>query len=167
MLRDEKMTQTQEKIRKNYGSTQLILGNGAIVLWIILGTLTVALFVPLASLIFFASAAFLVFFELGKHGCVSCFLCKNCTIGMGKLPDLFFKREGTFNVNRRALRLFPFVYLLLTALPIALIAVSLFMQVTVFETVLLAGVLAFSVYSGVARRETLTGAKNKQPQISN
>lgn len=155
MLRDETMTQPQEKIRKNYTMAQLILGNGSIALWIILGALAVALFIPLASLIFFGLSAFLVFYELGKHGCASCFLCKTCTIGMGKLPDLFFKKQGTFNVNRRALKLFPYVYLLLTALPIGLIAVSLSQQITVYAVVLLVAVLSFSVYSGIARRETL------------
>jgi len=159
------MTNDSKRNQRFYSNTELILGNGAIALWIILGSLAVALFVPLASLLFFALAAFMVFYELGKHGCVSCFLCKNCTIGMGKLPDLFFKKEGTFNVNRRALRIFPFVYLLLTALPIALIAASLFQQVTVYSVILLAAVFVFSAVTGVTRKETLAGKLAKKSAV--
>jgi hypothetical protein len=71
----------------------------AIILWITLGSAAVGLFNLLASLGYFSLLAFLVFFELGKHGCVTCYYCKTCTIGMGKLPEFFFKKNGTANVN--------------------------------------------------------------------
>jgi hypothetical protein len=100
-------------------------------------------------------AAFFIFYELGKHGCVTCYYCKTCTIGIGKLPELFFRRKGIANVNRRALKLFPFVYLLLSALPIALVAFSLFQEITVWKAALIAAVLAFSTYTGTIRRQTL------------
>ena len=141
--------------RRDYSKTELIFGNLAIVLWIGLGALSCALFYPLAAILFFGLAAFLVFYELGKHGCVTCYFCKTCTIGMGKLPDLFFKQAGTANVNQRALKLFPLVYLHLSALPIALLLVSLFQGITVYALVLLAATLAFSVYTGIIRRKTL------------
>ena len=149
------MTAEEGRYRKEYSKSELIFGNLAIILWIGLGALSCALFYPLSAILFFGVAAFLIFYELGKHGCVTCYYCKTCTIGIGKLPELFFKKAGTANVNRRALKLFPFTYLLLSALPVALIVISLFQETAVYKVVLLASVLAFSVYTGIIRRRGL------------
>ena len=149
------MTAEEGRYRKEYSKSELIFGNLAIILWIGLGALSCALFYPLSAILFFGVAAFLIFYELGKHGCVTCYYCKTCTIGIGKLPELFFKKAGTANVNRRALKLFPFTYLLLSALPIALIVISLFQETAVYKVVLLVSVLAFSVYTGIIRRRVL------------
>jgi hypothetical protein len=149
------MAETTGQNRKDYSKTELFFGNLIIILWIGLGALSCALFYPLTAVLFFALAAFLVFYELGKHGCVTCYYCKTCTIGIGKLPELFFREAGTANVNRKALRLFPFTYLLLSALPLTLIVISSFKETTVYKVVLLASVLAFSVYTGIIRRQTL------------
>src|SRR5512136_1122372 len=130
-----KMEPMQRKT-KEYSKSELIFGNLAIVLWILLGAFSCWLFYPLSAIVFFALASFLVFFELGKHGCQTCYYCKTCTIGIGKLPELFFRQAGTANVNRRALKLFPFVYLLLSALPITLIVISTFQEIAVYKVVL-------------------------------
>jgi hypothetical protein len=152
------MTQeTSGHFRKEYSKSELYLGNLRNILGIALGALSCDLFYPLAALGFFALVVFLIFFELGKHGCVTCYYCKSCTVGMGKLPELFFRKGGTANVNRRALKLFPFVYLLLSALPAALLIVSLFQGMSLYKVALLAAVLAFSVYTGAVRRKTLLG----------
>lgn len=74
---------------------------------------------------------------------------------MGKLPELFFKKAGTANVNRRALQLFPLTYLLLSALPMTLVVISLFQEMGVYKVALLAAILVFSVYTGITRRQTL------------
>ena len=144
---------TSNRNRKEYSNSELVLGNLAIILWIILGAISFALFYPLAAIPFFALAAFLIFYELGKHGCETCYYCKTCTIGMGKLPELFFKHEGTANVNRRALRIFPFVYVFLSVLPVGLTSVSIIQQFEVFKILLLAGILAFSFITGIIRRK--------------
>jgi hypothetical protein len=152
---EAKMAESTVRFRKDYSKSELFFGNFAIILWIGLGALSCGLFVPLTAFVFFGLAAFLIFYEIGKHGCVTCYYCKTCTIGIGKLPELFFRRAGTANVNRRVLRLFPFVYLLLSALPITLIVISFFQAIAIFNVVLLAAVLAFSVYTGIIRRQTL------------
>ena len=144
-----------ERNRKDYPLSGLLLGNGLIALWIGLGALSCALFYPLAGLLFFGAVAFLIFYEIGKRGCVTCYYCETCTIGMGKLPDLFFKQKGTANVNKRALKLFPFVYLLLSALPIALIAASLFQEISVYKLAILVPILCFSLVAGIIRRHTI------------
>ena len=80
---------------------------------------------------------------------------------MGKLPELFFRRAGTANVSQRALKLFPLVYLLISALPTMIIFISLFQEITLYKGALLAAVLGFSLYSGIIRRQTLVSSKNQ------
>jgi len=155
------MAETLARHRKGYSKSELFFGNLAIILWICLGALSCAFFYPLAGVVFFGLAAFLIFYELGKHGCVTCYYCKTCTIGMGKLPELFFRRAGTANVNQRALRLFPFVYLLLSALPLTLVAISFFQEIAAYKVALLVAVLVFSVYTGIIRRQTLLSLSAK------
>ena len=144
-----------DRYRKDYSVSELVFGNLAIILWIGLGAFASLLFSWLAALVFFGLVAFLIFYEIGKHGCVTCYYCKTCTIGMGKLPELFFKKSGTANVNRRALQLFPLTFLLLSALPMTLIVISLFQEMVVYKVALLAAILVFSVYTGITRRQTL------------
>ena len=112
---------------------------------------------PFAAIVFLALASFLVFYELGKKGCVNCFWCKTCTIGMGKLPDLFFTKTTieNLNINRKALKLFPYVYLLLSAVPIALTVVSLIQNFAIYTLMLLVALAAFSVLTGALRRNVL------------
>jgi len=155
------MAETTSRFRKDYSKSELFFGNLAIILWIGLGALSCALFFPLIGVAFFGLTAFLIFYELGKHGCVTCYYCKTCTIGIGKLPELFFRQAGTANVNRRALKLFPLVYLILSALPITLIVISSFQEMGFYKVVLLAAVLSFSVYTGATRRQTLLNPSAK------
>lgn len=154
--------ETTGRYRKDYSKSELFFGNLAIILWIGLGAISCALFFPLTAVVFFGIAAFLIFYELGKHGCATCYYCKTCTIGIGKLPELFFRQAGTANVNRRALKLFPFAYLLLSALPITLILISFFQEIAVYKVALLAAVLAFSVYTGIIRWQTLHSPSAKK-----
>ena len=80
---------------------------------------------------------------------------------MGKLPELFFRQAGTANVNGRALKLFPLVYLILSALPITLITISFVQETSVYKVALLAAILAFSAYTGITRRQTLLSPSSK------
>jgi hypothetical protein len=153
------------RYRKHYSKAELIFGNLAIIIWIGLGAISCALFYPLAAVLFFGLAAFLIFYELGKHGCVTCYYCKICTIGMGKLPEFFFKQAGTANVNQRALKLFPFVYLLLSALPLTLLVVSSLQETAVYKIMLLISIFVFSVYTGAMRKQTLVN-RNSRKNIS-
>jgi hypothetical protein len=101
------------KEKRDYTVSELILGNAAVITWIVLGSVACSLFNVFVGLGFFALTAFLVYYRIGKKGCLSCFYCKTCTIGFGKLFDVFFTKRGTENLNRKAMKLFPFVYLLL------------------------------------------------------
>jgi hypothetical protein len=146
-----------QKQKREYSKTELVFGNLAILIWILLGTVTFWIYVSFGAIIFLALMAFLVFYELGKKGCVSCFLCKTCTIGMGKLPNLFFTKTTieNLNINRKALKLFPFVYILLGVIPISLTVVSILQYYNIYSIVVLAALTAFSVLTGILRRKML------------
>jgi hypothetical protein len=150
------MTETNSiKNKKEYSKQALIFGNLTIILWISLAALSWTIFQPITSILFFALNGYLIFYEIGKHGCINCYYCKTCTIGMGKLPDLFFKVNGTTNVNKRALKVFRFTYLLLGPLTIIYITFSLLEIITTYRIILLITILSFSVYTGIIRRRIL------------
>ena len=148
-------TASPNRKTKDYSKSELVFGNLAIILWIILGAISCGILYPLAGLGYASLLAFLIFYEIGKHGCVTCYYCKTCTIGIGKLPELFFKSEGTANVNRKAQRIFSFVFILLSVVPMMLVGFSIMQELVFYKTGLLAAILAFSLYSGVVRRKTL------------
>jgi hypothetical protein len=146
-----------QKQKREYSKTELVFGNLAILIWILLGTVTFWMYFSFGAIIFLALMFFLVFYELGKKGCVSCFLCKTCTIGMGKLPDFFFTKTTieNLNINRKALKLFPFVYILLGVIPISLTVVTILQYYNIYSIVVLAALTAFSVLTGTLRRKML------------
>ncbi len=140
---------------KEYSGFELVFGNLAIIVWIALSALACGIFYFLAGIGYFAFLAFLIFFEIGKHGCVTCYYCKTCTIGMGKLPEFFFKPDGTANVNRKAQRIFLLVFVLLSFVPLAMTAISLIQEPVFFKVAVLTAILGFSIYSGFIRRKIL------------
>lgn len=140
---------------KGYPKFELIFGNLAIILWITLGTASFWFFYPLLGIAFFVVTSFLVFYELGKHGCTTCYYCKTCTVGMGKLPELFFIKGGTANVNKRAMKQFPFIFLLLSVVPLVAILISISESVTFLKIALLFLLLFVSIYSGAIRRKSI------------
>jgi hypothetical protein len=151
---------TAAKEKREYTKTELYLGNLVVITWILVGATVCMLFNVFAGLAFAAVLGFLIYYEIGKKGCVSCFYCKTCTIGIGKMFDVFFTKRGKENVNRKALKLFPFVYVLISVVPIVLVLIAIAEQFTVLKLALLVGLLVFSTVSGlgVARR-TLQPAK--------
>ncbi len=76
---------------------------------------------------------------------------------MGRLPDLFFTKtiKENLNINRKASKLFPFAYLLLTVVPLALTSVSIIQKFAVYNLILLIALTVFSVFTGVIRRKLL------------
>ncbi len=140
---------------KEYSKYELVLGNIAIISWIILGAVSCGIFYFIAGIGYFTLLAFLIFFEIGKHGCVTCYYCKTCTIGMGKLPEFFFRTEGAANVNRRAQRIFQLVFVLLSLVPMPLIVFSIIQEFLFYKVIVFAAILVFSIYNGIVRRRTL------------
>ena len=108
---------------------------------------------PIIGWVFLFLTLFLVYFVLRKRGCKTCYYCKTCTIGFGKLPELFFFKKGTENVDTKGLKMFPYIFVLMNLVPIALLIFSIINQFTIIKLVVLVLLLGFSILSGLERGE--------------
>jgi len=126
----------------------VVLGNLAILGWILLAFFTVRFVDQLFAWVFLLFTATFVFLILRRQGCSSCYYCKSCTSGFGRLAGWFFGTRQHKDVNNKgALVLVGIVYFLLVAVPLWILAGSLTQEVTALKAVLLVGLLLLTVYS--------------------
>jgi hypothetical protein len=90
----------------------------------------------------------MIFAILRRMGCSSCYYCKSCTSGFGKLADLFFGSGYMAGVGSSLMLKIIFVYGLLGIVPIGLLAVSLIQEFAVTKIAVLAVLLLLLFYSG-------------------
>lgn len=121
--------------------------------WIVLGALACGFIHPIIGWSFLLLVSVIVYYALRKRGCKTCYYCKTCTLGFGKLPDLFFYKNGTENVDIMGLRMFPFVYILMSLLPAIMVVISILAQFSVLKIIILILLIIFSLFSGIVRRE--------------
>jgi hypothetical protein len=133
---------------KEYSKTLLTVGNLGIILWIIISAVACWFFNPIIGWLFLISAFVLIFAILRRMGCSSCYYCKSCTMGFGKLSDLFFGQGYMAGVNSSLTLKIIFVYILLGLIPIAFITVSILQEFAVTKIAVLALLLVLLVYSG-------------------
>ena len=140
------------KEAKEYSRGLLMVGNLAIVLWIILGTVACGFLNPIIGWLFSISAFTLIFLILRRLGCSSCYYCKSCTMGFGKLADLFFGQGYMTGVNSSLTLKILFVYILLGVIPITFITVSILQESAVAKIAVLALLIVLLFYSGSRRK---------------
>jgi cobalamin synthase len=143
------------KGKKESSKSMIIFGNLTLILWIVLGTLACLFFYLLVAWCFAVLSIVLVYHVLRKRCCKTCYYCETCTLGFGKLPELFFGKSGTENVTRSGLKMFPFVYGLLSLLPMVLLIISFAQELVIFKFVIIFLLLFISLYSGIIRRKIL------------
>jgi hypothetical protein len=137
---------------KEYSKTLLIFGNFGLILWILLGGIGCWLFNPIMGWLFLVSVFVLVFITLRRLGCSSCYYCKSCTMGFGKLSDLFFGSGYMVGVNSSLPLKIIFVYILLGVVPIAFLAFSIMQGFAVNKLAFLAVLMLLLFYSGSRRK---------------
>jgi hypothetical protein len=137
---------------KEYSKSLLIFGNFAIVLWIVLGAVSCWFFNPLVGWLFLVLTLVVVFAVLRRLGCNSCYYCKSCTMGFGKLSDLFFGSGYMAGVNSSVKLKLIFVYGLLSLVPIAFLAVSIIREFAACKIVVLVLLLLLLFYSGTRKK---------------
>ncbi len=137
---------------KEYSKTLLTVGNLGVVLWIVLGAAACWFFNPIIGWLFLVSAFALIFAVLRRLGCSSCYYCKSCTMGFGKLADLFFGSGYMAGVNSSLTLKIVFVYILLGVIPIAFLTVSIIQEFAATKIAVLAGLLLLLFYSGSRRK---------------
>ncbi|MCW4044755.1 MAG: hypothetical protein NWE94_04470 [Candidatus Bathyarchaeota archaeon] len=137
---------------KEYSRNLLVFGNLAIALWIVLGAVACWSFSSLVGWLFLVSALVAVFGILRKLGCNSCYYCKSCTMGFGKLADLFFGEGYMAGVKSSRLLKLVFVYGLLGIVPTVFLAVSIMQELVAFKIAVLVPLLLLIVYSGFRKK---------------
>jgi hypothetical protein len=137
---------------KGYSKSLLILGNLGIALWIAVSAIACWFFNILLGWLFLVFAFILVFAVLRRLGCSACYYCKSCTMGFGKLADLFFGSGRMAGVNSSLGLKIVFAYGLLGAVPIAFLAVSIMQEFAAIKIAVLALLLVLLLYSGIRRK---------------
>ena len=79
---------TEEKL--DFTRKLLVLGNLALLAWVFLAFFSVLLYNWLYSWVYLLLLAFIVYAVLRRIGCGSCYQCKTCTSGFGRLAGEFF-----------------------------------------------------------------------------
>jgi hypothetical protein len=136
---------------KEHSKSLLVLGNLAIALWIVISAIACWFFNPLLGWFFLVSAFVMVFVILRRLGCNSCYYCKSCTMGFGKLADLFFGRGYMAGVNSSIKLKIVFVYGLLGLVPMVFLAVSIMQEFAISKIEVLAFLLFLLLYSGTRK----------------
>ena len=137
---------------REYSKSLLILGNLGIALWIVISAVACWFFNPILGWLFLVSAFVLVFAILRRLGCSSCYYCKSCTMGFGKLSDLFFGRGYMAGVKSSTGLKVVFVYGLLGLIPIGFLAVSIMQAFSAPKIAVLVFLLLLLIYSGVSKK---------------
>ena len=138
---------------KAYSKRLLTAGNLGIVLWILIDAVACWFFNPILGWVFLIATFGLIFVILRRLGCSSCYYCKSCTMGFGKLADLFFGQGYMAGVNSSLTLKIIFVYGLLGIVPIVPLAISIIQEFAVTKIAVLALLLILLSYSGSRRKQ--------------
>ena len=126
----------------------LVLGNLALLAWVFLAFFSVLLYNWLYSWVYLLLLAFIVYAVLRRIGCGSCYQCKTCTSGFGRLAGVFFGKGFVkkASVGNR-IGVIAFIYFLLLPLPATMLSISLVNTFSFVKVLVLVCLLAVSVYS--------------------
>jgi len=123
--------------------------------WIILGSYALSFIHIVLFWVYLISVSFGVYFILRKKCCKTCFYCKGCTVGFGKLPELFFRKDGTDNVTKNGVKTFFFLFPLMSLLPAILVSVSIIENFSYEKLVVLILIMTFSLWSIIVRKNII------------
>jgi hypothetical protein len=126
----------------------LILGNLALLAWIFLAFFATWFYNQVYGWLLLLFTAAAIYMILRRLGCSSCYYCKSCTSGFGRLAGAFF---GTGYLKKGSVGnrvgFIGFIYVLLAPLPIVLLTLSIIDVFAILKVAVLACLLAVTVYS--------------------
>jgi CDP-diglyceride synthetase len=129
----------------------LVVGNLVVLAWVLLASLSIIISNQLYGWLYLLFTAAIVWLILRRAGCSSCYYCKSCTSGFGRLSGYFFGDRSTKDFgNKTALGFVAVVYFLLIPVPLLYLAGSLvqgFQPVTVALFVCLLLLTAYSAFT--------------------
>ena len=147
----ENISETME-----FPKTFTALGNLAVIFWIVLGSLAFWLYNQVAGWLFLVTALIANYGVLKFLGCLRpCYHCKKCTFGLGRIAALYFgKRSLKDPKESYGMASAVFFYALLGPFPAAILLISTVQAFAVLKILVLLGLLAISLYSGLTWRTT-------------
>ena len=139
-------TLAEEKLE--FPRRPLVLGNLGLLAWVLLAFLSLFFYNSIYGILYLIVEAVTIYVILRRLGCSSCYNCKACTSGFGRLAGSFF---GKGNIKKGSvgnrLGIVGFVYFLLFAVPIAVSVYSLVGGFSITEIAVLVALLAVALYS--------------------
>ncbi len=137
---------TEEKL--DFPRRLLVWGNLGLLAWVFLAFFSVLFYNFFYAWLYIVLLAFMVYAVLRRLGCSSCYKCKACTSGFGRLAGAFFgkgyvKKESVGN----RIGLVALVYFLLLPPPAVLLSISLLSSFSYVKVLVLACLLAVAAYS--------------------
>jgi hypothetical protein len=137
---------TEEKLE--FTRPLLILGNLGLLAWGLLAFFGIFFYNQIYGWLYLLAEAAIIYLILRRLGCSSCYKCKSCTSGFGRLAGAFFGKGYTKkeSVGNR-LGMIAFVYFLLLPLPATVLFFSLSEAFSFLKVLVLVCLLATAVYS--------------------
>lgn len=124
----------------------MTLGNFGLLLWVFLASASVIFYNQVYGWLYLIFLFVTVYAILRRLGCSSCYLCKDCTSGFGRLAGIFFGR-GFVKKQSVGNRLgwVVLVYVLLLPVPVVFLVLGGFSVAAVFTLGCLLGVSGYSL----------------------
>jgi len=137
---------TEEKLE--FTRPLLVLGNLGLLAWVFLAFFGILFYNQIYGWLYLLIEAVVIYLILRRLGCSSCYKCKTCTSGFGRLAGAFFgkgyaKKESVGN----RLGLIAFIYFLLFPLPTTILFFSLSAAFSFLKVLVLVCLLAIAAYS--------------------
>jgi len=137
---------TEEKL--DFNRRLLVWGNLALLAWVFLAFFSVLLYNWLYGWVYLLSLAVTVYVVLRRLGCSSCYKCKACTSGFGRLAGAFFGRKFVKKQSvGNNIVVVALSYILLFLLPNVVLSGSLLGSFSYAKVLVLVCLLAIAVYS--------------------
>jgi hypothetical protein len=126
----------------------LIYGNLTLLAWVLLAFLGTWFYNQILGWLLLVFTAAAIYMILRRLGCSSCYYCKSCTSGFGRLAGAFFGTGFTKkNSVGNRIGFIGFIYFLLAPLPAALLIVSLLQVFALAKILVLVCLLIIAAYS--------------------
>lgn len=137
---------TEEKVE--FTRALLVFGNLGLLAWVFLAFFGIFSYNQVYGWLYLLAEVTVIYLILRRLGCSSCYKCKTCTSGFGRLAGAFFgkgylKKESVGN----RLGIVVFVYFLLLPIPAAALFFLLSEALSFSTALVLACLLSMAIYS--------------------
>ena len=149
---------TEEKLE--FTRPLLVFGNLGLLAWVFLAFFGIFFYNQVYGWLYLVVEVAIIYLILRRLGCSSCYKCKTCTSGFGRLAGAFFgkgyiKKESVGN----RVGIIVFIYFLLLPIPAAALFFLLSEAFTFPRVLVLACLLSIAIYSLSTWYNSSTGSR--------